>query len=226
MASKVDICNISLSHLGNKAQVVSIDPPDGSVEADYCSRFFTIARDEILEAGDWTFARTRVALSALTNNPSSTWAYAYALPSDCITPRRIMTGDATQHEDDSPDFDVEGLTDGTMVLLTNQSSATLVYTRTISDPTKFSPGFTTAFTYKLAAYLAGPVLRGDAGSNAAASLHKIAGQKVLEAMSFDANRAWRGDEYVPSMVAARGGSVPSTSLGSSQSIYPTGYAIS
>lgn len=222
MASTVDICNLALSHLGNKAQVVSISPVDGSVEADYCARFFSIARDEVLEMNDWTFARTRIALSQLSTNPSTVWQYAYSRPADCITPRRMMTGDATLHEDDSVDFDQEG-----DVLLTNLQNAILVYTRPVEDPTRFSPGFVTALSYKLAAYLAGPILRGDSGTNAAGSLHGIAAQKAKEATSFDANRSWRSDEFVPSMVAARGGQVPGTSTGSNPVIYPeSGYAIS
>lgn len=222
MASIVDICNLALAHLGNKAQVVSISPVDGSVEADYCARFYPIARDEIIEAGDWTFARTRATLALLSNNPSSAWSYAYALPSNCEVPRRIYTDDASMHEDDSVDFDVEGTT-----LLTNKSSAVLIYTRPIEDSTLFSSSFITSVSYKLAAYLAGPILRGEAGSNAANTLHKIAAQKVMEAMAVDANRAWRSDEFVPSMVAARGGSVPATATGSNPIIYPgPGYAIS
>ena len=220
MASTVDICNLALSHLGNKAQVVSISPVDGSVEADYCARFFTIARDEVLEMNDWTFARTRIALAQLATNPSNVWQYAYSRPADCITPRRMMTGDTTLHEDDSVDFDQEG-----DVLLTDLLGAVLVYTRPVEDPTRFSPGFVTALSYKLAAYLAGPILRGESGSTAASSLHGIAAKKAKEATSFDANRSWRSDEFVPSMVAARGGSVLAT--GSNPVIYPeSGYAIS
>jgi hypothetical protein len=222
VASIVDICNLALSHLGNRASVVSISPVDGSVESDYCARFYQIARDEILEIGDWTFARTRAALVQLVTNPSSTWDYAYALPSDCLVPRRLVTGETYNHEDDSRDFSVEGST-----LLTNLEDAELIYTRPIEDPTRFSPGFVIATSYKLAAYLAGPVLRGDAGAAAAGKLHEIAARKTRESMMIDGNREWRSDEFVPSMVAARGGYVPSTSSGSNPILYPgPGYAIS
>lgn len=222
MASIVDICNLALSHLGNKAQVVSISPVDGSVEADYCARFYPIARDEILELGDWTFARTRASLTLLATNPSSTWTYAYALPSDCMVPRRLVTGNSTLHEDDSEDFDVEGST-----LLTNLVDAVLIYTRPIEDPTRFSIGYVTSVSYKLGAYLAGPVMRGESGANAAASLHKVAASKVTEAMAVDSNRSWRSDEFVPTMVAARNGTVPGTASGSNPIIYPTsGYTVS
>lgn len=221
MASIVDICNLGLSHLGNKAQVVSISPVDGSVEADYCARFYPIARDEILEMADWTFARKRAALAALSTNPSGTWQYAYALPADMLVPRRIMTGNASMHEDDSPDFDIEGTT-----LLTNEADAILVYTAAVDDPTRFSASFSITVSYKMGAYLAGPLLRAEAGSNAAQGLHNIAKKMVAEAMATDANRAWRSDELVPSMVYARTGTVPPSAGGDPLILYPAGYAIS
>ncbi len=222
MASIVDICNLALAHLGNKASVVAISPVDGSVEADYCARFYPIARDEIIELGDWAFARTRAVLAPLATNPSAVWQYAYALPSDCIVPRRLVTGETYQYEDDSVNFEVEGTT-----LLTSLENATLIYTRPVEDPTKFSAGFVTALSYKLAAYLAGPVLRGETAAAAASQLHKTAAMKVLEALSVDANRSWRLNEFVPSMVAARGGYQSATDSGANPILYPgPGYAVS
>lgn len=222
MASIVDICNLALSHLGNKASVVSISPADGSVEANYCARFYPIARDEITEMGDWTFARTRTTLALLSTNPSTLWDYAYQKPADCLVPRRIMTGDEEFKENDSKDFDMEGDT-----ILTNRANAVMVYTRPVTDPTKFSASFISALSYKLAAYLAGPVLRGESASSAAASLHKVAKTAVNEAMATDANRAWQQGWYTPSMVAARSGSLMGSATDPNDLIYPqSGYAIS
>lgn len=221
MASIVDICNLALAHLGNRAQVVSIAPVDGSVESDYCARFFPMARDEILEMADWSFARSRASLAQLALNPSSTWSYAYARPVNCLVPRRIMTGDARAHEDDSFDFEEEG-----GAIFCNQALATLVFTTPIEDPTRFSPGFTTALSYKLAAYLAGPVLRGEAGSTAAGTLHGVAARKAKEGVTFDANRSWRSDAYIPSMVAARGGQVAGNGIANPVIYGEAGYAIS
>ena len=89
MASDVDVCNTGLGYLGARAQISSISPPDGSVEAGYCARFYPIARREMIEAHPWAFATTRVALAAVAN-PSTVWAYAYALPADCIKPLRVL----------------------------------------------------------------------------------------------------------------------------------------
>ena len=36
MASAIDICNLSLSHLGESPDIASIDPPEGSSYAKHC----------------------------------------------------------------------------------------------------------------------------------------------------------------------------------------------
>lgn len=222
MASIIDICNIALSELGNKAQVVSISPPDGTVEADLCARFYPVARDEMLEFGDWTFARKRATLAQLATNPSTLWAYAYAKPSDCLVTRRILSGVNEFKENDSADFDVEG-----DIILTDRADAVLIYTATSNDPTKYPPSFVTTVGYKLGAFLAGPIIRGEAGTNAAQALHKLAKTSATEALSTDANRMWRQGWYTPSMVAARGGNIAGTSPNFNDPIYPqSGYAIS
>ena len=214
MASVVDICNLALAHLGNRAQVVSISPVDGSVEADYCARFYPIARDEILEMADWSFARARASMAQLEVNPSSTWSFAYQRPANCLVPRRILTGSASGYEDDSETYEEEGNT-----VYCNHALAVLVFTSNVDDPTRFSPGFATALSYKLGAYLAGPVLRGESGSTAANTLHGIAAVKAKEGVSMLANRSWRNDEYIPSMVAARGGQISGNSVLTNPVIY-------
>ena len=72
MASPVDICNTALAYLGDVANVVSIDPAEGSAQAEHCARFYPLARDALLEMHDWGFATRRVALAGLAN-PTTQW---------------------------------------------------------------------------------------------------------------------------------------------------------
>ena len=65
MASVVAICNTALSHIGDSANVTSIDPPDGSAQAGYCATFYPIALSAILEMASWGFATARSTLAAL-----------------------------------------------------------------------------------------------------------------------------------------------------------------
>lgn len=84
MASEIDICNLALANLGDAATVASINPPEGSAQAEHCARFYPIARDSLLEMHDWAFAMKRVALPLLATNPTLQWSYAYGAPSDMI----------------------------------------------------------------------------------------------------------------------------------------------
>jgi hypothetical protein len=199
MASVVDICNLALSHLGDEATVASIDPPEGSQQAEHCQRFYPIARDMMLEMHDWGFATRRIAaaLSATTETISG-WQYIYAMPNNAL---RVFTVLAPDAPDDysygsypmydpygvmttpgtiSPainyqpqPFAQETLSDGTIVIVTNQADAVFRCAVRITDSTKFSPLFTHALTRLLASFLAGPIITGDVGRKEAAGQYQI-----------------------------------------------------
>src|SRR5579875_3534912 len=104
--SEVTICNLALSHLGDTAQVASIKPPDSSVQAQLCARFYWVARNALLEMAAWGFATRRVALSALVPQASDgfaldengcmvgPWRYMYALPSGVINALAVQEQEA------------------------------------------------------------------------------------------------------------------------------------
>lgn len=95
MASEVGICNLALSNLGDAATVASINPPEGSAQAEHCARFYPIARDALLEMHDWSFATKRMVLPLLATNPTNQWAYAYAAPSDMVNTISVLDMNAT-----------------------------------------------------------------------------------------------------------------------------------
>lgn len=216
MASIVDICNIALSNLGSRAQITSISPPDGTVEAGYCARFYPIARKEALDQHTWTWSKKRVLLASAAN-PSDTWLYAYALPSDCLSPLRVIQQSIARDifsypfgpfytvddfnvftERGSANFQVEG-----DVLLTNEPDAVLLYTRDITDTTKFSASFTTYLADLLSAYLAGPIVKGENGAKTSATWRKVAAQVMKEAAVQDANGSSERAEHTPDHMRAR-----------------------
>lgn len=104
--SEVDICNLALSHIGDTAAVASIRPPDSSLQAQLCARFYPVARNALLEMGAWGFATRRVLLALVTNptlaiaqsiDPNAnrgTWRFAYALPSAVINVLAVLPGEA------------------------------------------------------------------------------------------------------------------------------------
>lgn len=169
MSSEVDICNLALSHLGDDAEVAAITPPDGTVQSGHCARFYPIARAALLEMFPWTFATKRVAVSEVDNPSPDDWAYAYRLPSTCIRPlSSLLPGvpaRSLSNETDAEGFPyiIEADEDGEPVLFTNVETAVLRYIDLVTDTTKFTPLFVVALARLLAAYLAGPILKGDTG---------------------------------------------------------------
>ena len=216
MASDVDVCNMALSHFGSESVVTSLSPVDGSVEAGHCKRFFSLARQEALEMAPFTWTKKR-ALMAAVANPSRTWAYAYALPGDCLSPLRVLqqtkasewlfgpsssalTADALRifTERGSADFELEG-----RVLLTHEPEAVLLYTRDITDLTHDSAAFISGFSYLLASYLAGPLIKGREGAAAGRELRAAARDALAAAAVQDANSSSEGSEFMPASLQVR-----------------------
>ena len=216
--SEVGLCNMALSHLGQDTQISSISPTDGSRESGYCATFYPIARQELIESSPWSFTTTRVAL-AETTNPSVVWAYAYALPSECLKPVRVLTqGDFSSiflradrvdsypgtsddlfDEGNSANFQIEG-----RVLFTQEPEAVLIYRKDVTDTGKFTPGFASALSMLLAAYLAGPIIRGREGAGTAASWREQASLATKRAAYLDANSSSQRNDPTPEHIAGRG----------------------
>lgn len=196
MANAVEICNLALSHVGSDATVASISPPDGSVEAGRCARFYALARQVALTTAQWQFATKRSELATVTN-PSTVWAYAYAKPSNCLKPLRVLKAGAST-EEDGADFEMEeGL------ILTNEEAAVLKYTRDVTDTTVYTPEFVSALSWVLASYLAGPTIKGADGANASVKLLERAAAEIRRAAAADANRSSQTHAFTPSGLAAR-----------------------
>ena len=155
MASAVDICNLALGHIGNKAEITAIVPPDGSAEAAQCGKFYPIARDECLSEFDWGFAKRRQVLAQISGTAPSGWQYWYTVPNPYLVARQVVV-----EEYNTPvQFTTEShVTHGT-IILANTENAELWYTAIIEDTTKYPPLFIHALSWLLASYLALPITR-------------------------------------------------------------------
>jgi hypothetical protein len=207
VASEVDIVNMGLGHLGDAANVSSIDPPDGSAQADHAVRFFSIARDQLLEEGTWSFATRRQALTQLSVNPlDGLWAYAYQLPDQCIKPVAVlmsMIADDTDPEASRP-FIVETLDDGSGVIYTNAQSAVLKFIWRQEDTTRFSPKFCVAFSWLLAHYFAGPITKDANQAKAAYQIYEVVRDNALASdANAQRNHPLQKQTYVPAHLRAR-----------------------
>lgn len=192
MASDVDIYNLALSRLGQEPSVNSINPHDNSVEASIGAWAYPMALKAMLELHDWNFATTRKNGSPITN-PSSTWKYAYAKPSDALRISRILPsnavsdyivtpveqtglsgiyGSATPTTTERHSFAIETDVNGNELIFTNVEDAVIVYIREVSNPAKFSGTFTEALAWMLASMVAGPLIKGKEGRATALECQK------------------------------------------------------
>lgn len=201
MASEVDICNLALAHLGDDATVASLNPPEGSAQAEHCARFYSIARDSLLEMHPWGFATRRIAL-ALLGSGWPEWDYCYAQPADALNIIAVLPPDATDdysqgmsnvpmsaggsYVPQAYSCEVDG--SGADIVLTDQANAVLRYTGIVTDTSKFSPLFVMTLSWHLASLLAGPVLKGDAGAAEAKRCTGMMQSYLSQAMESDAGQ--------------------------------------
>jgi len=240
--SEVTICNLALSHLGDTADVASISPPENSVQAQLCARFYPVARNALLEMASWGFATRRVKLAQVANptlaiaqsvDPTEdrgTWRFAYALPNAVINVLAVLPAEAQSdteawlgpiefdHYPPYPQgylpvpgaplympqpFAIEAQSDGTQIVLTNTCDAVLRYTTLVTDTTKFSPLFILALSHLLASMLAGPLLKGDAGTAAAVQQMQLFTAIKGQASASDANQRRTHVEPATSWIRGR-----------------------
>lgn len=169
---QLTVCRTALSRIGTQSSLSSLD--DQSNEANQCATFYASALDAALASIDWRFA-TRYAPMSLVGTPPPHWAVQYALPSDCLRVRKILNPETfltsagsawgSQGVDDNM---LEAIrfergtgmaADGDVVpvLWSNLRSAWLAYTYRADNPGLWEPGFSEAFTWRLAYDIAIPL---------------------------------------------------------------------
>ena len=205
MASVVDIVNLALARLGDSATVSSIDPPEGSAQAEQAKRFYPIARDNLLELHPWNFATKRISLAENSDPAPDAWQFTYALPSDYIRALSVYPENTISDADSQP-FIIETNSAGQLILFTNVENASLKYISLVTDTTKFSPLFVNTLSFMLASFLAGPLIKGDAGMKIADTMYNKALQMMNMAAGKDAS-ARRFDvqnQHVPGWIQSYG----------------------
>jgi hypothetical protein len=223
MASEVNIANLALSHLGDSATVASLNPPEGSPQAERCATFYPLARDVLQEDFVWSFCRRRKALAQIADWQSSKWLFAYAAPAEMIRPIAVTPPGASTDGvgpagyQDAQLFEVEGRSVGLVegrqntqvMILTNCPDAELFYTVKVTDTTKFSAKFVEALSWQLASMIAGPILKGEAGIKMTQSCLQMAKMLGEDAEVKDANKSlqqrggYGGGGHIPDHIRSR-----------------------
>lgn len=171
MASKVDICNLAIGHLGAE-QITSMT--DGSPEAIACANFWDISRDAVLASMHWSFAIKRQELSQSATTPDFGWDYQYPLPSDFLEPIVI-------NQDAEPKWSIEG-----GMIMTDEDEVELVYIARVTDTATYPSMFVDAFGTRLAADICPAVTRDFSLQQ---TLMQLFDYKINAAKDHDAGRA-------------------------------------
>jgi hypothetical protein len=147
IATKTDVANEALErHLGIPR--ISNITDTTSVEAKACNRAYDSALEVVLSEDEWGFARAEVTLALEAGETSVVWGQIYGYPSDCVTPIKIHNPSS---EDVKIPFDIGTHSSGTSkVILTDQATATLIYTKEITHIPSYTAGFVEALACQLA----------------------------------------------------------------------------
>jgi hypothetical protein len=205
MASALQIAQLALSYFADKARITSIDPSDGSFQADKCEQFYPIARQTILEEHPWSFAVYREAGALSGTAAPSSWTYRYVWPSNCLRLLAVLSEDSADGDDSQP-YDIEIIDDGTRTILTDTENADLRWIRDITDTTKYSPSFVVALSYLLSSMMCGPITKND--KKADALLLKYNDVFLPKAKGLDANGVNNYDKQVQNARPARKSMAP------------------
>lgn len=190
------------------------DASEVSREAEECGLFYETVRNVVFRAAPWTSltSYSRLAQYAAQDDdtwtsvdPPPGWAYAFALPADCLRPRYLSSWGS---------FIISRV--GTkQVLATQEATPILTYTGLVENPALWDTDLFQAVMFALAAAVA-PGLTGNTSD--LQNMFTLAEQKVLTARANDANLASDQQQSIPDWIAARGQSYFTTS----RFIYPYG----
>lgn len=142
MISKEQICNLSLSRLGNKSAVNDIDNPTTPIDRTFAI-WYNICRQFMLKKLIPNFALARDIVAVSATAPVFGYAYAYPVPTDCL--KVLGIGNVQDKENN---YAVEGGS-----ILTDESCANgmeVRYIKDVTDVTKFSSDFIMALSAELA----------------------------------------------------------------------------
>ena len=159
MASKTEICNLALSHLGVSKEIANVDT-EQSQESKACRRFYDIAREAVLKDFNWPFATKFASLNLIEEDPNEEWLFSYRYPNDCLFARRILSGFREDTELTMIQYKIGQDTQG-QLFYSDKENAELEYTSDITDVDRFSSDFKIALSYRLAHYIAPRITAGD-----------------------------------------------------------------
>lgn len=134
MASRTEICNMALVHIGQEP-ILTLD--EETKQSRLCKRLYETVRDATLRSYPWTFAIKRVILAPDLETPAFEFEHQFTLPSDCI---RVVSLSVSDEE-----YVIEG-----NKILTNRTEIRLRYITNNTIEALFDPQFCQVLAIRLA----------------------------------------------------------------------------
>ncbi len=217
--SITELCNLAMQDIGKRSTISDLN--ENSNEARACKIAVDEVRQKLIAAAPWSFCKTAARLAVLkaapgtpenasaiqgnwdSSMPQPGWLYAYAMPSDCLKLRYLLTDPAVSG-DAPPLFPYGGSVTGPImnpvtfslgidrneddeqirIVSTNARGAIAIYSADVPDPDLWDSDFREAYVASLAVKLSF-TLTGDKAL--VGNLMKVAQVKVSEALVTDAN---------------------------------------
>ena len=176
VSSKVEICNLALSCIGDKGSVENIDEPSKQTEI-VCAKWYDISRQTALKQMMPSFARKREYWALDVNGkPDFGYRYAYKYKNDCL--KILGIGNLYEKRND---YAVEG---GYLFINEHFPEGLPVrYVRDITDVTKYTPDFVHLFAWFLARDICTELMESSAKY---AEIELILPMKIMEYCGVDA----------------------------------------
>lgn len=184
MASEKDICIYALQHVGQFADMVSLD--EDSQHAAVAKTAYPFVRDAMLERHAWNFATAKKRVARIENEEGEA---AFPLPADCL--RVVDVQVWNKNYCDKIEWEVRLVDGARCVVLTgdfiyDKTEVTVSYVKRVTNTAAFSAGFIEALSWNLAAAVAGPIIKGDTGITVTQKLTQYAQAFEARAISTDA----------------------------------------
>jgi len=170
MATKTEIFNMALIHLGHSVLADDVDT-DETKEATLGRLVWDTAVRYVLRAAPWQFATSYQSPDLVDGSQADPvngdWTYEFLYPTDGVSVRRIVTP-AGRKETNPPQFKIgAGITNpeadpsdqvrGKLIFTSYDEEIEIEYTLLITDPEEFEADFIEALALYLAYKLAMPV---------------------------------------------------------------------